>query len=158
MPGPFDRFADIGTPKGMGPAEVGSQAALDGWLAASARSFSMPALPVKASSDTDQELYAEPGEAYDCQATITINRHKRLSSSCRLHSQVRVMNGVSMTWPMCQLLTLVPVSIDRLLSIATGLYSFSSRGYAGDGIFNAAAYCLLLTAHSAVYVTLPCRH
>lgn len=57
------RFADIGTPKGFGTADVGSQAAVDAWLAAAARLFPSSAQAHKSSADADLELYAEPGKA-----------------------------------------------------------------------------------------------
>lgn len=57
------RFADIGSPSGMGSREIGSQAALDSWLAAAARMFPTATQPVKAPHAMDPELYAEPGNA-----------------------------------------------------------------------------------------------
>ena len=61
------RFADIGTPKGLGTAGSGSQAALEGWLAAAARTFpapsQAPSQAVKNLLETEQDLYAEPGES-----------------------------------------------------------------------------------------------
>ena len=60
------RFADIGTPKGLGAAGSGSQAALvEGWLAAAARTFpnQAPSQAVKNVPEMEQDLYAEPGES-----------------------------------------------------------------------------------------------
>ncbi len=61
------RFADIGTSKGLGTAGSGSQAALEGWLAAAARTFptptQAPSQAVKNVLETEQDLYAEPGES-----------------------------------------------------------------------------------------------
>ncbi len=61
------RFADIGTPKGLGAAGSGSQAALEGWLAAAARTFptpsQAPSQAVKNAQETEQDLYAEPGNS-----------------------------------------------------------------------------------------------
>lgn len=57
------RFADIGFPSGVGSREVGSQAALDSWLAAAARRFPSATQPVKAPYAMDREMYAEPGNA-----------------------------------------------------------------------------------------------
>lgn len=59
------RFADIGTPKGLGAAGSGSQAALEGWLAAAARTSpnQAPSQAVKNVPETEQDLYAEPGNS-----------------------------------------------------------------------------------------------
>ena len=61
------RFADIGTPKGLGAAGSGSQAALEGWLAAAARTFptpsQAPSQAVRNVLETEQDLYAEPGNS-----------------------------------------------------------------------------------------------
>ncbi|KAA6425193.1 MAG: cytoplasmic dynein 2 light intermediate chain 1 [Trebouxia sp. A1-2] len=60
-----DRFADIGTPKGVDIAGRGSQAAVEGWLAAAARTFmtisQAPSQAVRNVLETEQDLYAEPG-------------------------------------------------------------------------------------------------
>lgn len=63
------RFADIGTPKALGTTGSGSQAALEGWLAAAARTFpnqapsQAPSQAVKNVPETEQDLYAEPGSS-----------------------------------------------------------------------------------------------
>lgn len=61
------RFADIGTPKGVDIAGRGSQAAVEGWLAAAARTFmtisQAPSQAVRNVLETEQDLYAEPGES-----------------------------------------------------------------------------------------------
>ena len=57
----FCRFADIGFPYGMGSREIGSQAAVDSWLAAAARMFPSSTQTVKIAHAQDQETYAEPG-------------------------------------------------------------------------------------------------
>lgn len=54
---------DIGSPSGMASRDIGSQAALDSWLAAAARMFPITVQPVKAPHALDQEVYAEPGNA-----------------------------------------------------------------------------------------------
>ncbi|DBB05899.1 hypothetical protein WJX82_002057 [Trebouxia sp. C0006] len=63
LPFGSDRFADIGTSKGLGAAGSGSQAALEGWLAAAARTFpnQAPSQAVKNVPEMEQDLYAEPG-------------------------------------------------------------------------------------------------
>ncbi|KAL3154874.1 Cytoplasmic dynein 2 light intermediate chain 1, variant 2 [Trebouxia sp. C0009 RCD-2024] len=61
IPFGVDRFVDIGSPSGMASRDIGSQAALDSWLAAAARMFPITVQPVKAPHALDQEVYAEPG-------------------------------------------------------------------------------------------------
>ena len=47
----------------MGSREIGSQAALDSWLAAATKMFPTATQLVKSPHAMDQELYAEPGNA-----------------------------------------------------------------------------------------------
>ena len=65
-------------------ADVGSQAAVDAWLAAAARLFPSSAQAPKCSADADLELYAEPGKATADRSKLERCEMVKFSRCCRL--------------------------------------------------------------------------